>query len=319
MGSASLTALLPAPPPQPDDAYEIGAMPVSSEITAMRVGFENSRGEAPIYLEESPISVATVWRVLETSEGARHRWWRLETKVRSRGSGIQRGHEFVLAEHPYANGWLHHAPFKPGSKKGAMERVEPPQGVLGSTASSIGWVEEQRFDFWEKGNYLTAGISEPNLPFSPGKSLRNVQRQALFVFGTCEDFRRCEQLLLQSQTVRELLRQTDEGTIRFWPPKLPARPMLREEVKTEASSLMGLAIRQALAGPHNNGEKWIGRPVAKKVDQIYRGHLNSRNRQVAREQQRLGVFDDRLDYGDAWSGDEDDVDRTWNDEADDWA
>ena len=64
MGNAAITAFLPAPPGQPDDAYEIGAIPVASEITAMRVGLENAQGDTLIYLEEAPISVAPVWRIL---------------------------------------------------------------------------------------------------------------------------------------------------------------------------------------------------------------------------------------------------------------
>jgi hypothetical protein len=80
---------------------------------------------------------------------------------------------------------------------------------------------------------------------------------------------------------------------------------------------MGLAIRQALAGPHKNGDKWIGRPVVEKVDQIYRGHLNSRNRRVAREGEMLDVFDDRRDYGDSWPQNEEGEGSFWNDQDDD--
>jgi hypothetical protein len=34
-----------------------------------------------------------------------------------------------------------------------------------------------------------------------------------------------------------------------------------------------MAIRQALAGPHEDSEEWINRPVTDKINQVYRGHL----------------------------------------------
>jgi hypothetical protein len=218
----------------------------------------------------------------------------------------------VVAEHPYGNGWLQQVPFKPGSKKGALERPDLAIKTFSSAEALIEWLEQElHYDFWEKGNYLTAGISEPNLPFSPSDKLRNVKHQALFVFGSCDDFDAYEQALQDTEAIRKLLRDTENGTIRFWSPKLTLSPKLEklprlcDEVKLEAPSLMALSIRQALAGPHEESEKWIGRCVTDKVSHIYRGHLNSRNRALVRSRRKEQTVADEDYFDSLQDGDED--------------
>jgi hypothetical protein len=45
---------------------------------------------------------------------------------------------------------------------------------------------------------------------------------------------------------------------------------------------MWLAIRQALAGPHQESTQWIGCPVVKKIGYIYRDHLYNDYRRLQR-------------------------------------
>jgi hypothetical protein len=291
MGSIPLVQLFPRQATTTDDAREVGAIPLRMQVSAMCVGKDGSGNL--VYKKEVPIYLATAWRVVDDAED-RHRWWRLEAKVETRNDGIRPHHELVVAEHPYSGGWLHHVPFKPGSKKGAEERAEFSSRQFHSLAAAIAACEALAYDFWEKGNYLTAGISQPELPFDPNDPPRNVQKQALYVFGSCESLSAHEEALLRSKPIEELLRQTDAGTLKFWfkDAELAELPQLFDEVKEDAWSLMMLSVRQALAGPHRDGEAWIGRPVAEKVDQIYRGHINARNRRVAEERNRLEPYDD---------------------------
>ena len=181
---------------------------------------------------------------------------------------IRNGDQLVLAEHPYGNGWVHHAPFKRGSKKGALDRPDNVIPNFSSNDEAIIWVEQQKYDLWEKGNDLIAGISKPEKPSSPSGTYRNVQKNALFVFGVCTDFHDFEKRLWNCQTVSQLLHETKIGTIRFWPPKARFKngevPRLTDEVRDDANVFMSLAIRQALAGPHKDSEKWYGQPVAKR-------------------------------------------------------
>lgn len=278
-----------------DDAREVGVMPVRCELTAMRVGRDD--GEL-IYLRETPIFVATIWRSLDARNG-RYRWWRLEVKVEGKNNDIRPNDEIVIAEHPYSSGWLEHVPFKSSSKKGALDRSNFTNNTFQSIVEAVYAVEQLKYDYWEKGNYLTAGISQPDLPFDPEEPARNVQRNALYVFGSCNEFAEIEERLLRSENARRLIDATEQGTLRFWAPgaKLTIKPQLLDEVKEEGWSLMCLSVRQALAGPHCDNKEWLGRPVVEKIDQIYRGHINRRNRQLADERSRLVEFDEAMDRG----------------------
>lgn len=264
----------------------------------MRVGEKDRQDGDLVYLEETPIYVATLWRSIEYGDGLNHQWWRLEIKADSSNKSIRRNDHIVVAEHPYANGWLHHASFKPGSKKEKLRRPDLSSHVFNSSAELVHWLEWLPHDFWEKGNYLTAGISEPEMPFLPVGTTRNVQRQALLVFGVCDDFGACEQALWSTRRVRQLNKATEDGTLRFWPPKTnrETQPSLSNELKAEGPSLLMLSIRQALAGPHKDSKKWVGRSVVDKVDYIYQGHLYNRYRTQERVDGRLRSYRDEIEY-----------------------
>lgn len=281
--------------PDPDDAYEIGATPLQTLATAMRIG---PGADGLCYLGEEAIRLAMIWRIVEDKDGRRHRWWRLEAKAAVETGRIRPGHELVVALHPYGSGWVNCALFKPGSKKAGYDRPDVSMRRFASVDEAAQVVERLRYDYWEKGNYLTAGVSQPQIPLVSSGIIRNVQQHAAFVFGVCERFSNLEQELLGSHRAQSLLRTTAEGTLRFWAPraKLTIRPRLCDEVKMESIELMILAVRQALAGPHRDGDRWVGRPVVDKVDQIYRGHLNRRNRVLAKNIGRLSVYDDERLY-----------------------
>jgi hypothetical protein len=291
MGSVPNWRLCQAPSDEPDTAHEVGVMPLRTAVTAMRVG---RNGQGLSYLEETPIHVAMAWRFLEDAEGRRHNWWRLEVKSEPRDGCIRSGHQLVVAEHPYGNGWMQHASFKPGSKKGTLERADAADISFASVEEAAEWVGALNHDYWEKGCCLTAGISQPEIPFDPLEPVRNVQRSGLFVFGICEHLKEAERGLLRDLAIERLLEATERGTLRFWAPgaKLASVPTLLDEVKDDRWSLMGLSIRQALAGPHRHGARWIGHPVAEKVAQIYREHVNRRNRRLTEERARLAQLDE---------------------------
>jgi hypothetical protein len=271
MGSVPNWRLCQAPSDEPDTAHEVGVMPLRTAVTAMRVG---RNGQGLSYLEETPIHVAMAWRFLEDAEGRRHNWWRLEVKSEPRDVASDR-----------ATSW---------SKKGTLERADAADISFASVEEAAEWVGALNHDYWEKGCCLTAGISQPEIPFDPLEPVRNVQRSGLFVFGICEHLKEAERGLLRDVAIERLLEATERGTLRFWAPgaKLASVPTLLDEVKDDRWSLMGLSIRQALAGPHRHGARWIGHPVAEKVAQIYREHVNRRNRRLTEERARLAQLDE---------------------------
>ena len=278
MGAHSLAQLLPPPPETVDHAKEIGGYAAPRSLTAMRVGLKEDK---LVYLDEVPISHAVKWRVEEYGQNQRARWNRLEFKADRRDTPIKPGEYLIVAEHPYASGWVQVASFKSACKKGPTERPDPTVGTYPSQSDFIGWVETQPHDYWETGNYLTAGISEPDIPLLDGQQ-RNTFPSLVYAYGLCSvDPKEYAALLFESSEAQHLLQTTRDNTIRFWFPraKLSSRPKLKEETISASAELLWLSIYQALAGPHEESNRWSGRLVMEKVDDIYRGHLNTVNRQ----------------------------------------
>lgn len=277
MGSIAIAHLMPSPPKEADHSVPVGGYAIRQALTAMRVGFDRSR---LVYVEEVPMGHAVKWRIEDHGDGQRARWNRLEYKVHRRETTIKPGERLVIAEHPYSNGWVQTAPFKPPFKKGMTERPDPSVQKFMSATDFIAWVEAQPKDYWETGAYLTAGISEPDVPWLSDKKARNIFGSALYVYGVCDDFEGHARKLYETNEAQQLLSMTDKNIIKFWfaHAKLGRLPKLREGTMDEAEHLLSLSIVQALAGPHEDSATWIGRPVIEKVDDIYRGHLNNKNR-----------------------------------------
>jgi hypothetical protein len=283
---------LPAADVDVDASHEIGFAALRHDLLLMRVGRSAGDVGRLVYREEVPALFGPADRdahYLQEKEGGKaaltaYRWLRLECKAATGGKGIKAGDELVLAKHPYASGWTCCRPFKPPSKKGPGERADPLAKPFASELQMVRALEVLGYDFWEKGNYLTAAVSYPEEPLL-GEA-RNLQSDAGLVAGVCDGFGACEQLLLKNEAVLRLLRQTENNTILYWPKGVEPPGPLEEEVVEDRYSLMCCAVRQALAGPHKKSEEWLGRPVAEKVDDIYRGHLYNLNRQWRAEKRR---------------------------------
>lgn len=325
MGSFMLETLWRSQVDAVDDAREIGATPNQQRVSAMYVGRSDEHGGQLVYIAEVPMYTVREWRIADYAGGRRHRWNRIEFKIPRGNKYIEPGTTLVVAKHPYSSAWVHCAPFKPPCKKGPEERPDPSRMGLGSPSELLYWLDQidpavatkhqsthtrhldgptrepaiarpepLRYDFWEKGAYLTAAISEPDEPAKPIEKVRNEQKKALSVFGVCEDFSASAQALLDTAEVKLLLDQTQKNTIRFWYPRanLQELPKLKDEVIAEGPELMWLSIRQALAGPHEESERWLGRLVVDKVADLYRGHLNARNRVVTGENKLQDSFEE---------------------------
>jgi hypothetical protein len=167
------------------------------------------------------------------------------------------------------------------SKKSTEVRpmLEVPE--LKDGMNPVQWLEQHsKYDPWEKDARLVAGISQPNGFFSdkPRNSAGDL------ILGVCPDFDALVGELWNADETKHLLHETLENRIVFWNPraKLPTLPRLYPEVIDDSTSLMAISIQQALAGPRNSPDRWIGKSVLSLVGLIYRDHLNERNRVVYR-------------------------------------
>jgi len=298
MGRIALTTLLPGSSGTVDDAQEIGALPAQRAATAMRIAQKRGAEGPLVYEAEIPVFVGMRWRSMAYGGGHCHGWWRLEVQAPAKPAVIQRGHALVVAEHPYSNGWVQAAPFKRALRR---ERLDLGNRPFSSPQELITWIEALLYDFWEKGNFLTAGISAPERPSKPQAAVRNLHEQAALVFGICDDFGDAVKALMGTEEVDKLLKDTRKGTLRFWPswvdlaePPARADELLYDLLIPEAWELMQLAVCQALAGPDEDSAPWIRQPVTAKVNHIYREHLYNRYRTLVRERRKLVPYDERL-------------------------
>jgi hypothetical protein len=280
MGSLLQVDVLPSSTThEPDSAHEIGAVSKQQAITACRIGMGTDNELA--FLDEVEIKVS--WDVKEEllSDGTNWRWWRYEAKVdpRREGSAVKPGQSLVIAEHPYAISRTHQSFFKVGSHKGREDRSSLAKRFA-SGEELMKNVEALRIDYWERGNWLTAGLSNPEMSFRPDGQGRRFDKDALYVLGICENFENSVENLITTSHARKLVRITRNRSIRFWHHNVTTPPRLYEEVAEQAESLLLISIRQALAGPHMNSESWKHKPVMDLVDHIYRDHLNACNRRV---------------------------------------
>ena len=295
MGSLRQADLVGFTQEDPYLAREVGAIPKQQCFTACRIGIGADRQFS--FLDEVPVQVA--WDIKEEKllDGNVYRWWRYEGKVDPKKTRYVRpGDEFIVVEFPYAIERIHFAPFKIGCRKGNHERPSV-QRRFESPEELLTTVENFDKDYWERSGLLTAGLSMPEMSFSPDGPKRRYQKKALYVLGICEDFDSTVQELNRTAKAQELLRVTSNRTIRFWPGKISKNLRLYEEVAELGPVLLLVSIRQALAGPHRAGERWRGRPVMDLVDRIYRNHLNTYNRRVRRPHETT------LEDEDRWAGD----------------
>jgi len=264
--------------PDPDASRPIGAILQATNTTVMRIRRDRS-GEL-VYEGETPINVG--WRNVELVTSERQfKWWRLEGRVRQ-DEQLAHGHSFVVVEHPYSLGAFSTALFRRGSHHSEELREKARQMHFRSSSQAMEWVEELKFDYWHSGNDCIAGISRSSPTFSPSGKARNPPKGALYVFATCEDQVLDRDVLLASRPIRNLAELVEQRRIRFWPKSLGVELQLPDELVDEAESLLFLAVQQALGGPHDDSEKWIGVPVWKEVSLIFRSHLYNRWRAIRR-------------------------------------
>jgi hypothetical protein len=280
MGWIRLPQRLPAPA-GPDDAAEVGAWAPVQPATATRVTHRDSTTGPLVYGDEAPLLAGYRHCHARLGSSGNHSWYRLELRAKQDVGTVQSGTYLALAEHPYSNGWTQRTTFKPPCKKGAGARPDPSAQSFTDTRDLIQWVESFPFDYWEKGRFLTAGVSEPSLPQEDADRLRSWKVGAVIALGVCADFEAFEAQLIGSADARHLLEQTAANRIVFW--KQGVGPVkLFDEVIAESSALLLLATRQALAGLRDDPGRWCGRPVTDRMREIYCEHLNRLNRRVKR-------------------------------------
>jgi hypothetical protein len=261
--------LAPTQPLEGDDAVPIGSVAPWQSSSARRVLLTDASDV--VFGPEEPITVGYAWRRV----GPVGRWL-CEVKA-DPAAGPSHGDELVVTEFPRGNGWSFVASFRRSFQKGELERPD-------LTATTWELANALPHDPWEKGRRVTAAV-EPSAPDAPRRKVRGGTK-TLWVFGVCGSFRKLEHILLALPRARELPMHTrvvrpdtiSQGRRRVLAAEtIPVHPRVLED----ATSLLHLAVRQALAGPveddggNSTSDLWVGRPVMDLVEHIYFRHLTN--------------------------------------------
>lgn len=254
----------------PDDAVEIGTALQGTPITLRRVGMD-AAGEVQFGAEEPAVLHRAVLRYLPDDPAPIARF---EVKADPRLSLVGTTDHLVLTEAPYHNGWEVNVRFKAGWHGDKDMRVVQIAQALkqhGASRADVPGLHRAlaslAFDPFETGRFVTAATAEPVTTLAPKP--RHPGPRARWVFGVCTNVTGCQDRLLHSDTVRTLLGLAERQQMDVGPPG--HRRRVSGAVKNEASQLMYLAVRQALAGPADDED--AGVPVLKLVEWLFKNHL----------------------------------------------
>jgi len=262
----------------------VSSIPVLREASIMRVRSEPAAPGGYVFDQEVPIEWFGAIRRGFEHGGKFYGWWRLEVKVTPRKTPIEADDCFVCAEEPYSSYWAGWSCFRPPNRRGDSRLPLEP---FKSEQAAAKWLDAAGEDYWESGAFLTAGILTEEFGISQHMAASTVRRSARYTLGVCpavkggkSAFKAAFDSLWNSDEVRSLLDQTRRRTIAFtwFGNDVPVK--ISPEVADEGQTVMMTAIHQALAGPADDSEELIGKPVFTLVNRIYRDHLNNLNRRA---------------------------------------
>jgi hypothetical protein len=260
----------------------IGAAPVALNTTLMRLQHDPAVDGGYRFAGEVPASFGAFRRILEIGDGSVFAALRLEAKLAPAAGGGTAGDWLVCTEDPYSSFWVATARFKGPNRKG-RERLDA--ATIDNPAAAACWLESEATDYWETGSALTAALMQGAFGRVHRGAAQAVRKSARYVLGLCPGLPgqasgvdAATRALWDSEALRNLRAETARGTIAI--AYQGRQSPLKQSVRDDCVSIMYMAIQQALAGPPDRPESFVGQPVVTLVSRIYRDHLNNLNRQV---------------------------------------
>lgn len=217
------------------------------------------------------------------------RWYRLAIKVRSESNLTLTKEHLILAEFPYSSLVGFWVPFKERNREGVSEIYKLMEDrFFNDGLQFIDWMEALPFDYGVTANKLyTASVFLPKVA-SVHRQAKSPGNKAVSVYGICSDPESIYQTLWNSQTVKDLLKYTVDGTLGFTKNRDSKVP-IKQKVKDLAPELMACSIRQAMAGLHKKQKNLRGKSLEINISYIYRGLINCLNR--SKKGQDVDVLD----------------------------
>jgi len=208
-------------------------------------------------------------------------WSRAELQVPSSSRQIRPGMDWVLGRELTAC-WTTQATFKKPNTKGARRHDNPLLNPFRDETAMKQHLESLDYDYWETGKYLTAGLSFHGIPF---ENFRNNKHSNLY-HGICENMEACCDALRDDEHVKWLSEMANAKRLQFWPSQIQTSECYRSyhpRLMDELNSLLYHAIRQSLAGPMKDDERFLGQPVANLVEWYFKDLLYWKNRRLVED------------------------------------
>lgn len=269
------------------DTEMIGAIGVGGNLMpamAMRLGPSPDDPQQILYLEELPIFFGN-WQERRHRFGT-DRWHcirRLEIKAARGQPHVEKGDSILLSELPYGSCVVASASLKARYKDSEKDAPRPVSDVLGSAERMAEWLSAKPVDYWESDHhFLTAAIYGFEEPPRFIEKIQDPKNNAGIAIGLCRDYASTLTALRASAQWAEIRDNTLAGRRRWWGANLRFVP-LNEEVMVNIEEILDLAVRQAMAGPHDarGSARLLGTPVMKETGRIFDLHINRLNRRVA--------------------------------------
>lgn len=277
--------------PVPDAEGPIGSQRENTSV----MWIDKLNGEW-CYVEEIPAWLADERVALPFCDGENVRyleWVRKAIRVRDPNRGIRHRHWLNLAHHPYSAGRSQSLQFKTRLRD-RKRRGIPPHGARGDQL--VKWVDSLSYDFWEQGDFVLASFSYlPQIVDEPANHRKS--RDDLLVLGACAAPDDIAGALVADPQVCDLYNFATEGSLKLYPRHGTDTDPVSAETRGLAAGYMEAAISLALAGPHKDGHGWAGKPVVKKVDEIFRTLLNKSHR-ARRRWSAIADYDPQRDFDD---------------------
>lgn len=180
----------------------------------------------------------------------------------------------TLAKWPYSSGLAFSVPFKRKQNENDDTLARKLPSVFASERAYIQALESLMTDFAVTTDGIIASVSMPEegeLTMRESSSLEDAE----LVYGVCINPQAAFDELEVCPTAIQLIELTESGKLLFTFDRRPES--IHDSVKRNCQKILNLSIRQALAGLRQSESSLLGEPVTKKIDLVYRRHIDRLN------------------------------------------
>jgi hypothetical protein len=180
----------------------------------------------------------------------------------------------TLAKWPYSSGLAFTVPFKRHKNESDDILTRKLPAVFPSERAYIQALESLMTDYEVTTEGIVASVSMPKeceLTLRESSSLEDAE----LVYGACSNPQAVFDELEVCPTSIQLIDLTESGKLLFTYDRRPER--IHDSVKRNCHKILNLSIRQAMAGLRESEVSLLGESVEKKIDSVYRLHIDRLN------------------------------------------